>query len=158
MLFNIVSLGKSGACRAVVAGLLPPDSRCCMLRSMDPEPQPCDLESCSPIQTSIPTFKLRAYRLLHLPNVRSGSLVFKFVAGSQQQLAVVMSSPGPKAKQPSIHAFFGGASAKKLAASAEIGAGKVEKTKPAQTQQTEKKKRSVSGCQAGDGKNAPQVQ
>lgn len=68
-----------------------------------------------------------------------------------------MSSPVSKAKQPSIHAFFGGASAKKPPAAAQADTGKVEKAKPAQVKKTEKKKRSAPGSQAADGKNAGQV-
>jgi hypothetical protein len=62
-----------------------------------------------------------------------------------------MSSPVSKAKQPSIHAFFSGASKKKPAA----GAGKEEKAKQDQVQLGTK--RSEPDCETADDTNKDQV-
>ena len=118
------------------------------------------LESPARYYSDVQVFRFGARSLRVVPNVSLRRCAFQIRwHNSQQQLDAVMSSPVSKAKQPSIHAFFAGASVKKPAASVQGGAGRVEKAKTAQEQlKTEKKKRSAPGGEADDGKKALQVQ
>lgn len=117
-----------------------------------------DLEVSEPVRTgTITLYPCKSSS--SLAHVRLGSVIISNLLRSVQQLdaarcellhIVNMSSPASKAKQPSIHAFFGGP-AKKTAPAVK------EKEKPPQVDKPEKKKRSAPASQAADGKDEVQV-